>query len=261
MSSKPEKKSKTQIAAQLYTLREFCKETGDTAETIKKLRKIGYRAVQMSGVKCPVGEFKKICDGEGMQVPATHVGLDRLVNDLPKLIDEQHLLGVKYVGLGALGGDYHSRDGYKKAGKLLSKIGKALKKAGLVFVYHNHAFEFEKYDGKFGFDILFKAIDAKYVQPEIDTYWAHYGGMNVVALIRRFRGRLPFVHLKDLCVVNNEIRFAPVGEGNLDWPEIIRAFKKAGTKYFAVEQDQTYGACPFECLKKSYDNLRKLGLK
>ena len=31
--------------------------------------------------------------------------------------------------------------------------------------------------------------------------------------------------------------FAPVGEGNLNFPEIVRAARSSGAKYFFVEQD------------------------
>ena len=39
-----------QVAAQLYTVRDFAKTPADIATTLKKIRAIGYEAVQVSGV-------------------------------------------------------------------------------------------------------------------------------------------------------------------------------------------------------------------
>ena len=42
--------SAKQIAAQLYTVREFTKTEADIAETMKKVRQLGYEAVQCSAL-------------------------------------------------------------------------------------------------------------------------------------------------------------------------------------------------------------------
>jgi sugar phosphate isomerase/epimerase len=51
-----------------------------------------------------------------------------------------------------------------------------------------------------------------------------------------------------------------VGEGNLNFPGILEAAKKAGTKWYIVEQDNCNGKDPFECLSRSLKNLKQLGL-
>jgi sugar phosphate isomerase/epimerase len=53
--------------------------------------------------------------------------------------------------------------------------------------------------------------------------------------------------------------FAEVGEGNLDWPEIIKSSREIGVKYFVVEQDRSLRD-PLESIKISYDNMRRMGL-
>ena len=57
----------------------------------------------------------------------------------------------------------------------------------------------------------------------------------------------------------NLIEFAEIGEGNLDIKAIIEAGIESGAQYFLIEQDDTYGRDPFDCLKTSADNLRELG--
>ena len=55
---------------------------------------------------------------------------------------------------------------------------------------------------------------------------------------------------------------AVVGEGNLPFKKILDLLKAQGTtQYLLVEQDNCYGEDPFDCLKRSYDYLRKAGYK
>ena len=60
---------------------------------------------------------------------------------------------------------------------------------------------------------------------------------------------------------SGERKMSWVGGGNvLDFEKIIPAFIEAGTKYAYIEQDNCNGENPFDCLRKSYDYLRSLGL-
>ena len=59
---------------------------------------------------------------------------------------------------------------------------------------------------------------------------------------------------------DGEKRFAPVGSGILDFEKITEAAIAAVTEAAFVEQDNCYGDDPFECLKKSYDYLKSIGL-
>ena len=109
---------------------------------------------------------------------------------------------------------------------------------GMQFIYHNHAFEFEKFDGVTGLDILLEASDPEAFHFELDTYWIQAGGANPVTWIEKVAGRMKVVHFKDMGNAGaNEPVMAEVGEGNLEWPEIIAACRKTGVEYAAVEQD------------------------
>ena len=54
--------------------------------------------------------------------------------------------------------------------------------------------------------------------------------------------------------------FGEVGEGNLNWPEIIEACRQTEARACIVEQDNCYGKDPFDCLQTSYNNMVKFGL-
>ena len=50
---------------------------------------------------------------------------------------------------------------------------------------------------------------------------------------------------------------APVGGGNLDFGRILKLLEQNGTtEYALVEQDECYGASPFDCLRQSFEYLK-----
>ncbi|MBU2495929.1 MAG: sugar phosphate isomerase/epimerase [Candidatus Omnitrophota bacterium] len=251
----------TQIAAQLYTLRDYLQTPKDIAKTLAKVRKIGYRIVQLSGLgKIETKELKKILDGEGLVGNSTHTSLERLMNETDLVIEEHKILGAEYAVCPWIPDEYHNLAGYRRLARELSKTGKILAKHKITLCYHNHAFEFEKYDKKTGLEILYSESDPRYLKAELDTYWIAYGGGDPATWCLKYSGRFPIAHLKDLGIKDNKQLYLEVGEGNLDWKSIIAACKKAGVKLYAVEQDICQRD-PLESLKISLNNLHGFGLK
>lgn len=251
----------TTIAAQLYTLREFLKTPEDVAKSLKKVREIGYEAVQVSGLG-PIDpkELKKIADDNGLQIVVTHIPFQRFQEDMEGLIADHKLWNCKYVGLGAMPKEYRtSRESYVQFAKEASGFAKRLAEEGLSFVYHNHAFEFVKFDGKTGLELIYEESDPV-LNGEIDTFWVQKGGSDPAAWIRKLKGRMEIVHFKDMVInENGEQIMAEVGEGNLNWPAIIEACREIGIKWHIVEQD-TCQRDPFESLAISLKNLKAMGL-
>src|SRR5208283_1385186 len=71
-----------QVAAQLYTVREFAKTPAEIGQTLKKIRAIGYQAVQLSGLG-PISESElvAILKGEGLVCCATHEDGNMILNE------------------------------------------------------------------------------------------------------------------------------------------------------------------------------------
>jgi sugar phosphate isomerase/epimerase len=256
----------SQLAAQLYTLRDFCKTPADIASTLKKVKQIGYDAVQVSGIgKIDPKELANILKGEGLTCCVTHISMDRMKNEPEAVAEEHKMWGCQYTAIGGFGfsGEQTAQTWIDFA-KEYSEIGKNLAKLGLTVGYHNHSHELIKYNGKTALDLLLENCD-KSVWFEIDTYWITHGGGDPIQWINKVSGRIPCIHLKDMAIgtVNGERKqlMAEVGEGNLNFPGILEAAKKAGTKWFIVEQDNCNGKDPFECLGTSLKNLKALGIQ
>jgi sugar phosphate isomerase/epimerase len=83
-----------------------------------------------------------------------------------------------------------------------------------------------------------------------------HGGGDPVAWCKKLKGRLPLLHMKDYTVnAANQVTFAEIGHGNLNWKKIVAAAEKSGCQWFIVEQDTCPGD-PFESLRQSFDYIR-----
>jgi sugar phosphate isomerase/epimerase len=258
-----------QIAAQLYTLRDFLKTPADIAAAMPRVRKAGYATAQISGVG-PIdpAELRRIMLDAGVEPIGAHVGVDQFRNDLAGTIATCRQWGIGYVAIPWLDcSKLTTVADWKVLAKEFNAFGKACASEGIVLQYHNHMFEFEKFGVKNGrggmtfLEMLFKYTNPKYLQAELDLGWVARGNENLVAWIGRMKGRLDQVHLKDWGVKANQPVWRAVGEGGIDWPPVLKACKAAGTTCFIVEQD----ACPitndpFLSLAVSRQNLKKMGL-
>jgi sugar phosphate isomerase/epimerase len=253
--------AKPVVGAQLFTLREYTKTIADVAETFRKVKDIGYRTVQISGFG-PVdpAEVAKLVADTGITVAATHIGWPRFLNELDAVIAEHKMWGCRHPAIGGLPGEYRGKDGVKRFLDELAPVAEKLAAEGMDFSYHNHNHELVKYDGETWLGMLYDGASPEMLKAEIDTYWIQAGGADPADWVRRCGGREPLLHLKDMCVTEErEQRFAEVGEGNLNWPAILREAEAGGVEYLLVEQDNCYGADPFDCLATSYRNLKEMG--
>ena len=248
----------SQVAAQLYTVRDSCRTAADLAITAARLRGIGYTAVQVSGIgPIPEAEVVRIMAGEGLVICATHEPADRILHEPEACIERLQALGC---GLTAYphpkGVNLGSREEVLGLIAALARAGERFAAAGLRLGYHNHACEFVRFDDTTVLEAIFARTDPRHLVAELDTYWVQYGGGDPVAWCEKLRGRLPFIHLKDYgFTAANQPVFAEIGAGNLDWPRLIAAAERAGCEWFIVEQDVCPGD-PFESLRRSFEHIR-----
>ena len=253
------------IAAQLYTLRDYCKTPDEIYESLKKLQTIGFQSVQVSGI----GEIepkllKSFVDECGMTICATHNSFDRIVHDTDQLIKDHEIFDCDIIGIGSMPGEFNSS--LEKCQEFLDLLAPALKKikaAGKKFTYHNHYWEFAKFDGKTTMDYMIEHTDPSEFGLLVDTYWLQYSGLCPAEFILKHGDRIDVVHYKDLEIAPPDFkaRIAPVGEGNMAWEEITRACEQAGVQVAAIEQD-TCHRDPFDCMASSYHFMKdKLGLQ
>ena len=249
----------SQIAVQLYTVRDFCNSATDLAATAKKLRAIGYEAAQVSGVSgdIPPGEIRRILADEGIAICATHESGEMIRNNPLAVVERLKAMGVVHTAYPYPGGvDFADAASVKAMVSDLDAAGAVLRENGCVLSYHNHAIEFIRLGDEVLMDYIGRATSPENLKYELDTYWVQFGGADPVEWCKKAAGRIPVLHCKDFGFgTNNQPFFAEIGYGNLDFPAIVAAADAGGCEWFVVEQDTCPGD-PFVSLDKSYRTMR-----
>ena len=253
----------SKIALTLFNLRDYCKTEEDLAATLNKIYKIGYRQVHVSGVSLDPAVIRKQLDDHGIKCIGTHEGFIS-VQEPNRLIDKLGILGCDFAALGMMPKEYHnSEEGFEEFVKIMDAGCKTLADNGIKFAYHNHHFEFAKMANKKTLlENLYERIDSSRLLVELDVHWITRGGGSPATWIRKYADRMPVIHFKDFVHYEGNPTFCEVGEGNLDWQEILKACDEAGVKIYVVEQDLPFGERDiFESMKISFDNMIKMGIK
>nr|WP_255654241.1 sugar phosphate isomerase/epimerase [Cohnella sp. REN36] len=233
----------------------------DIRRTLQKIAEMGYTSIQVSAMG-PIAPrtLREICDSLSLSIALTHTNPDRILNETDQVIEEHDILGCDYIGIGGMPEKYRSREWYGYFAEDYREAAGRIAKAGKRFMYHNHHFEFEKFDGKRLIERICEDFAPEELGITLDTYWVQAAGADVCEWIGKLAGRLDCVHLKDMAVRGTEQLMAPVMEGNMNFPAIMKALENAGAKYLLVEQDVCQTS-PFDCLETSYRNLSALGYR
>jgi sugar phosphate isomerase/epimerase len=257
---------KKYIGLQLYTVRNAMGK--DVPGTLAKVAQIGYNSVEAGyGAGKYYGQtpsdFAALLKQNGLIMPSCHYTLGEgqnnpgtILTGWDKAVEDAASIGQKYMVCAWLApSERGNLDHFKKLADYFNKAGETCKKAGIQFCYHNHDFEFIQQDGKYPYDVLLENTDKNNVKFETDLYWLTKAGQDPVALFEKHPGRFPLWHIKDMDNTPKKM-FTEVGHGVIDFKKIFEHNKKAGLKYFFVEQDICPGD-PFVSITQSIDYIKK----
>ena len=180
----------------------------------------------------------------------THTGFESLEKEFSKTVEYNLEIDNRYIIIPWIPTEMcNSRNAWLKTAERMNFMNSKLKEHGIQFGYHNHAFEFEKFDGSYGYDILAENTTPD-ILLEIDTFWVEYAGANVVEYIKKYKNRLDLIHIKDMD--GNRIS-TEIGNGSMDFSSIIKSAEE--TDWFIVEQEDF--SIPMEkSIKISFDYLK-----
>lgn len=245
------------IALQMYTVRDVAEK--DFLGTLRQVAQIGYAGIELAGAGgLSARELKVALDDLGLRVAGSHTPLNVLESDLASVIEFNQVIGSSHIIIPWVPPERRQTlDSWRQVATSLNEIGQKVRRAGLYLCYHNHAFEFEAFDGKFALDWLYELTDPELVKAELDTYWVQYAGQDPAAYIRKYAHRLGLLHLKDM-EPGDERMFAEVGEGILNWPAIFQAADASTARWYIVEQDRSRRSS-IESARLSFENLKKMG--
>jgi sugar phosphate isomerase/epimerase len=247
------------IAAELYTLRDSLRDPDAIAAGLRRVRDMGYEGVELAGLGPIEPErLRDLLDQIGLVACSAHVRWERLRDETDAAVSDCRTWGCDHVAVPVMPAEYRDGAGYASFAAEASEVAARLRAAGIRLSYHNHAFEMERFNGASGLEILYRSGDPELLGAQIDTYWIQYGGGSPSRWIRTLGSRMPTIHIKDMDVANGDPVMAEVGEGNLDWPDVLSACREAGVGWLIVEQDYCRRD-PFESLAISRRNLTTLG--
>ena len=241
------------IGLQLYTLREETEK--DFIGTLEKVVEIGYKGVEFAGyggISCE--KMKTVLERLGLKAIGSHVAMDTLESGLDEAIYYNLTIGCPNIVLPCP--KCETIDDFFNAFTTYESIGKRCKEKGLQFCYHNHADEFNTREGEYFLDILFKRTDKDLVKAEIDTFWVQYAGIDPVQYIKKYSGRCPLLHIKDMKDMVGK-KYTEIGKGIIDIRGITEVAADIGAEWLIVEQDECEGFA-LDSVRISYENLKRI---
>ena len=275
------------IGLQAMMLKNAVAELG-AFEAFRRANEIGYRVAELSQIPLTgetVAELQRARDELGFEYCALSGSLapgsgNSLEEDFDQVVADCRTLGSDMVRIGMLPiPSMRSIETVLDFCRRADAAAERLSDEGIALYYHNHHVEFAKIDGRYLLDVIAEA--SPHVGLELDAHWIARGGLDPARVIAQYAGRVRMVHLKDYRIAlpdagiidavergdysawgaawNGLVQFAEVGEGNLDWPEIIDQSIRSGAEYLLVEQDELYGRTVWEALEISHRNLVSLG--
>ncbi len=243
------------IGLQLYTVRSLMAR--DVESTLTTVAEIGYRELEFAGYyqRTPA-DLRALIDGLGLTAPAAHYGIGVFRDALDETLDAAEALGHRYLVLPSLPREERETlDDYRRVADEMNGFAETCRARGVGFAYHNHAFEFERIDGRVPFDVLLEATDPALVEIELDLFWITEGGGDPFAYFDAYPGRFPLCHVKDRTPDGTMVE---VGAGVIDFPAIFRRAADAGLAHYLVEHDQP--ADPISSIRSSFGHLSQLDL-
>lgn len=253
------------VGLQLYSLRKDL--PGNVKSMIAKVAEAGYKEVETYGFAngkfwgLTPKEFKTLLKDNGLKAPSGHYGMDEFsktgkTDKLKADIESSAAIGGKYFTIAGAHVDMDKGiDGFKKVADDFNKAAELAKASGLKFAYHNHDFEFKKLGDTTGYDVYLTETDKNLVNFELDLYWVVRSGNNPLDLFKKYPGRFPMWHVKDMDKAKPEWN-TEIGKGSIDFKSIFAEAKLSGMKHFFVEHETNYNPTPIESVKTSCDYIK-----
>ena len=244
------------FGVQLYSFRnEMAK---DAITTLKQIASLGFKEIETArsqkGHYYGLGpaEMKSVCDDLDMNLKSGHVHLD---DKWQQTMEEALESGQEYLICSSMPSEGQNVDNYKKVAEEFNKAGEACKKLNLKFGYHNHEYEFETENNQVLYDVLLSNTEADLVYMELDLGWVVVAGKDPLDYFKKYPGRFPLWHLKDMDM--NKKESTEFGKGGLDIPSMMAHKKASGVKHIFIEQEE-YASNPLESMKHNMAYLKNL---
>jgi sugar phosphate isomerase/epimerase len=238
------------FSIQLYSVRDALGQMGFPA-VLERLSLIGYTGVEFAGYGgLDALEMLSLLQKNKMKPRGAHIGFERLEQALDEEIAYHRVLGTEFIIVPHA--PFGNAGDVKQTAERLNALAPKIKAAGFRFAFHNH-------DGEFGRDgVLYRLEDMMVLSPDteiqLDVYWAAKMDCDCAAFIRKHSGRVTSLHIKQLDKSGGNVN---LGDGVLDFRELIQAGIDCGIDYFVHEQE-AFAGDTFKCMRDGYKHIMSL---
>lgn len=267
----------------------LCKGYDGTLNLLKKLKELGFAGIELNSYMIhktpflvrgltkmagmPSGnagklDWHKLIKESGLEVASLHTDLGSLERESEKVCEEAKSFKTNYLVItGMYRFDYSSLEEVEKLVSRLNAVGEKVASRGLNLLYHNHNVEFKRLsNGELVYDYLFEHLDERYVNFELDTYWASETGTNIYALSNKLGKRMKLHHINDRGFKDNGPYMTPImksdsmelGTGCLDLKSLLESDKQNGVDYVVLETHKNFiDNSRMKSIEMSADYLKK----
>jgi len=244
------------IALQMYSLR----NVGSLEEQFAMAHRAGFKYVEV--VETPdvsAEQLKKTLQHNELTAISAHVQLLSLEKNYEQVVKYNQAVGISTIVVPWIEPQDRPDNfqAWVQYAKRLDVMGEKLRQNGMQLAYHNHNFEMKKYEGVTALEIILNHSSSQNLKLEMDAAWVSRGGQDPLRFINAYPQRIFALHAKDnapIGVRDDEMNFAPVGEGLLDWSSILPAAQKNGVQWLIIEHDKPKDA--WSVITTSLKNLQ-----
>jgi inosose dehydratase len=239
---------------------------GSIADAVRDISAVGYQGVEvfdgnLAAIADAPETFTDVLAESGTELVSVYTGANFVYADV--LPDELHRirtaceLAARFgasrlvVGGGARRAAGTTDEDYDRLAKGLDSVVDLAAEHGLEASYHPHLGTIVESP-----DELDRLMERSRIGFCPDTAHLAAGGGDPAELIRRYGRRLGHVHLKDLSRATGE--FLPLGAGDLDLADVVRAVREADYDSWLIVELDSYDGDPRAAAEQSLTHLRQL---
>ncbi|MCC6587438.1 MAG: sugar phosphate isomerase/epimerase [Bryobacterales bacterium] len=235
------------VGLALYSLRYLAAK--DLPGTLALAGQLGFKELEAGDTygRSPA-QFAALLNKNGLRATSIGASYKELGNNFAAVADRGHALGARYVMCATIphSAKHLQAKDVPPAADNLNKWGEQLLKSGVHLCYHTHGTEFDPSPDGTQFDTLAKLTNPKFANFEMDIFWIVYGRQDPVAMLRRYPGRFPLMHVKDMSKRTvlggspadvEEDESVPLGVGVVDVKAALLAAQQSGVKHYYLEEE------------------------
>lgn len=255
--------TKHNIATQIWPFRKAYGE--DLPETLKKIKSIGFKGVELCRWfdwtdlfdKWSTEEIKAACEDTDLEAVSVHIPYYMIDKArLEELVSFCEIQGMKYAIVASLPKTcFKSKRDLLAVAEKFNQAAELLSSSGLRIGYHCHQEDFKTVDGEIPWEILFDNTTTDVVM-QMDTGNAMSGGADPVHYLKKYPGRAALIHLKEY---QDHGPVEAIGDGKVDWDRVLEISKKLHQpSWYIIEQEEKQFD-PWDSARKSLSFLRAMG--